>query len=138
MNDIDSETDLRNFARQNLIVGVTGDQDKGETCFTIIDNGEGQKAEDFRATFLSLSHKNKSSIPYAQGKYNMGSSGVLIYCGPKRYKLIMSRRHEGNHSWGWTLVREKPFNSGPPIYEYYAPKQTIQHFDAGSAIYPLR
>ena len=138
LNDIDSDADLRNFARDNLIIGVTGEQDKGETCFTIIDNGEGQKSEDFKSTFLSLSHKNKSEIPYVQGKYNMGSSGVLIYCGQKRYKLIISRRHEGNHPWAWTLVREKPNNPGPPIYQYYAPNRSVPVFDGNRPIHPLR
>ena len=135
LNDIDSDTDLRAFARNNFIMGITGDQ---ATCFTVMDNGEGQEPENFRSTFLSLSHKNKSSIPYAQGKYNMGSSGVLIYCGRKRYKLIMSRRHTKNGPWGWTLVREKPDNAGHPIYEYYAPGEVIPTLKDQEAIFPLR
>lgn len=138
LNDIDSDAALRNFARENLIVGVTGEQDKGETCFTIVDNGEGQRAKDFPSTFLSLSNKNKSEIPYVQGKYNMGSSGVLNYCGQKRYKLIVSRRYDGSFPWAWTLVREQPGNLGTPIYEYYAPGEAVQTFDHEAAIYPLK
>ena len=135
LNDIDSDTDLRTFARKNFIMGITGDR---STCFTVIDNGEGQEPENFRSTFLSLSHKNKSSIPYAQGKYNMGSSGVLIYCGRRRYKLIMSRRHTKAGPWGWTLVREKPDNAGHPIYEYYAPSGEIPTLRDQESILPLR
>ena len=135
LNDIDSDTDLRTFARKNFIMGITGEQ---ATCFTVIDNGEGQEPENFKSTFLSLSHKNKSSIPYAQGKYNMGSSGVLIYCGRKRYKLIVSRRHNKTGVWGWTLIREKPDNAGHPIYEYYAPGAVIPTLKDSEAILPLR
>ena len=138
LSDVDSDAALRNFARENLIVGITGEQDRGETCFAIIDNGEGQKPEDFKTTFLSLSHKNKSSIPYVQGKYNMGSSGVLNYCGQKRYKLIISRHHDENCPWGWTLVREKPDNPDSPIYQYFAPGHVIQTLGCQENIFPLR
>ena len=66
LNDIDSDADLREFARNNLVVGITGERDFGETCFTFVDNGEGQKPEDFNRTFLSFSHNNKASIPYEE------------------------------------------------------------------------
>lgn len=138
LNDIDSDADLREFARNNLVVGITGERDFGETCFTFVDNGEGQKPEDFNRTFLSFSHNNKASIPYTQGKYNMGSSGVLNYCGQKRYKLIVSRHHSETTPWGWTLVREKPGNSGQPVYEYFAPSKVIQTLDCQNPIFPLR
>ena len=138
MNDIDSDSALREFARSNLVVGITGEQDKGETCLTFVDNGEGQKPESFQSTFLSFSHKNKAAIPYTQGKYNMGSSGVLNYCGQRRYKLIISRHHLGKSPWGWTLVREKPQNSGQPVYEYYAPNNAIQTLECQGSICPLK
>ena len=56
----------------------------------------GQSPEVFESTFLSLSSGNKKDIPFVQGKYNMGSSGVLGYWGLKWYKLILSRRHDGS------------------------------------------
>ena len=101
---------LKDFASKNLIVGITGNRETTRKsaewpCYTFVDNGEGQHPTDFRDTFLSLSARNKSDIPFVQGKYNMGSSGVLAYCGTKWFKLIVSRRYDGTGPWGWTLIR---------------------------------
>ncbi|MGU9950986.1 MAG: hypothetical protein ACNYPH_01490 [Gammaproteobacteria bacterium WSBS_2016_MAG_OTU1] len=64
---------LRKYSSENLVIGVVGAR-KGEKrpCYVFCDNGEGQHPKDFRSTFLSLSKKNKSEIPFVQGKYNMG------------------------------------------------------------------
>jgi len=111
---------LREFASKNLVIGITGAKNKKEglPCYTFVDNGEGQKPEDFKRTFLSLSEGNKRSIPFVQGKYNMGSSGVLGYCGRQWYKLIISRRYDGKSPWGWTLMRRRP-GDGMPVAEYF-------------------
>lgn len=111
---------LRDFASKNLVIGVTGAKNKKEglPCYTFVDNGEGQRAPDFERTFLSLSEGNKKSIPFVQGKYNMGSSGVLGYCGRRWYKLIVSRRFDGASPWGWTLMRRRP-GGGMPVAEYF-------------------
>ncbi len=76
---------LRQFAQSNLVIGVTGAKTKraGSPCYTFVDNGEGQNPDSFPNTFLSLSSGTKKDIPFVQGKYNMGSSGVLSYCGQK-------------------------------------------------------
>jgi hypothetical protein len=112
---------LKDFSAKNLVIGVTGARSRkdGLPCYVFVDNGEGQRPEDFHRTFLSLSAGTKSSIPFVQGKYNMGSSGVLGYCGRRWYKLIVSRRHDGEGPWGWTIVRRRP--GGPndmPVAEY--------------------
>ena len=80
---------LKKFGLQNLVIGVTGAKNRklGLPCYTFVDNGEGQPAERFEGTFLSLSAGNKKDIAFVQGKYNMGSSGVLGYCGFQGYKL---------------------------------------------------
>lgn len=111
---------LRDFASKNLVIGVTGAKNKKEglPCYTFVDNGEGQCAGDFERTFLSLSDGNKRSIPFVQGKYNMGSSGVLGYCGRRWFKLIISRRYDKKSPWGWTLMRRRPAD-GMPIAEYF-------------------
>ena len=117
--EVDDAAYLRRFAEKNLIIGVTGGTRRSESlCFTFVDNGEGQRPEDFENTFLSLSQGNKSEIPFVQGKYNMGSSGVLNYCGRQWYKLIVSRRFDKKSSWGWTLIRRRP-TSGKPVAEYF-------------------
>jgi len=123
---------LRDFASKNLVIGITGAKNKKEglPCYTFVDNGEGQRPEDFEHTFLSLSEGNKKSIPFVQGKYNMGSSGVLGYCGRKWFKLIVSRRYDGAGPWGWTLMRRRP-TGGMPIAEYFVlPDGSTPSFDA--------
>lgn len=111
---------LRDFASKNLLIGITGAKNKKEglPCYTFVDNGEGQRPQEFERTFLSLSDGNKKDIPFVQGKYNMGSSGVLGYCGRRWFKLIISRRYDGKSSWGWTLMRCRP-GDGMPIAEYF-------------------
>jgi hypothetical protein len=87
---------LREFAQKNLVIGVTGAKTRrtGLPCYTFVDNGEGQNPSEFEDTFLSLSAGNKKDIRFVQGKYNMGSSGVLGYCGRKWFKLIVSRKYD--------------------------------------------
>lgn len=135
--EADSENYLRQFAQENLVIGITGGTRRTESlCFTFVDNGEGQHPHDFEDTFLSLSKGNKSDIPFVQGKYNMGSSGVLTYCGEQWYKLIVSRRFDESGSWGWTLVRRRP-GEGKPVAEYFKPSGEIPTFDE-SLVHPLR
>lgn len=136
--DADDENSLREFAMKHLIIGVTGGSTKKEglPCFTFIDNGEGQHPEKFEDTFLSLSAGNKKDIPFVQGKYNMGSSGVLGYCGRLWYKLIISRRFDETGYWGWTLVRRRP-GEGMPVAEYFVYNNTIPEFK-GKRLFPLR
>lgn len=133
--EVDDERYLREFADKNLVIGVTGGTRRDESlCFTFVDNGEGQHSEDFEDTFLSLSKGNKSDIPFVQGKYNMGSSGVLTYCGRRWYKLIVSRRYDESGEWGWTLVRRRP-GDGMPVAEYFKPGE-ICSFE-GAVVYPM-
>jgi hypothetical protein len=128
---------LRDFAQKNLVIGVTGAKSlrTGLPCYTFVDNGEGQRPEEFERTFLSLSEGNKKNIPFVQGKYNMGSSGVLGYCGHKWFKLIVSRRFDGKGRWGFTLMRKRP-GGGMPIAEYFIPGGTIPSFEEDT-LYPF-
>lgn len=132
---------LKEFAQENLVIGITGAKRRAEglPCYTFVDNGEGQRAEEFEKTFLSFKSGHKKSIPFVQGKYNMGSSGVLGYCGQKGFKLIVSRRYDGKSGWGWTLVRLRPDDSDEnPVAEYFFMKQKgIPSFN-GNRIYPFR
>lgn len=128
--EVDADSYLKEFAEKNLVIGVTGGRRGGVLpCFTFIDNGEGQHPDKFETTFLSLSAGNKSNIPFVQGKYNMGASGVLTYCGDHWYKLIISRRYDESNDWGWTLVRRRP-GGGMPVAEYFKPNGAIPSFPA--------
>jgi hypothetical protein len=57
---------------------------KTSPCYLIVDRGEGQTPAAFPDTFLSLNRSNKLRIPFVQGKFNAGGTGVLQFCGQTR------------------------------------------------------
>lgn len=132
---------LKDFAQKNLVIGITGAKSKSEglPCYTFADNGEGQNPDDFERTFLSLSAGHKKAIPFVQGKFNMGSSGVLRYCGRQWFKLIISKRFDASGDWGWTLMRRRPGDRNQmPIAEYFVmPDGRIPRFHA-TEIFPFQ
>jgi len=106
----------------------------GNPCFTICDCGEGQTPERFPDTFLSLTKSNKVRIPFVQGKFNMGGTGVFEFCGKRGLQLIVSRRnpkildvwgrsHPSDSKWGFTIVRREDPKQGrrSSTYTYLAP-----------------
>ncbi len=102
--------------------------------FTIYDNGEGQHPEDFENTFLSLLRGNKNDIKFVQGKYNMGGTGAIVFCGTKRYHMVASKRFDGTGDFGFTLVRIHPFTKDESKklkntwYEYFKIDEKIPSF----------
>lgn len=92
------------------------------TSVIIYDNGEGQHPQDFETSFLSLLRGNKNDIHFVQGKYNMGGSGAIVFCGKKRYQLIASKKYDQTGDFGFTLIREHPKkesdNTKETWYEY--------------------
>lgn len=123
---------------ENIQIIATGD--KTQPCITIYDAGEGQIPEEFENTFLSLQKNNKTSIHFVQGKYNMGSTGAVVFCGDKKHQLIASKRNielnDGNDSeFGFTLVRRHPLSkeeieadARTTYYEYFCPNKQIASF----------
>jgi len=111
---------------------------KTKPTFTIIDEGEGQYPDDFKDTFLSLAKSNKIKIGFVQGKFNMGGSGVLQFCGNHNMQLIVSKRNadisDEDAEWGITLVRRQQPKKGykSSMYTYLAPKGEILSFKADS------
>ena len=98
----------RNRIAQDIQIILTGDRKTPNVA--IYDNGEGQNPSNFANTFLSIARGNKNDVPFVQGKYNMGSTGSLVFCGEKhRYQMIISRRNTGlddsDGLIGFTLVR---------------------------------
>ncbi len=89
-------------------IQIIADGPTDDTAVIIYDNGEGQPPEMFEKTFLSLMRGNKNKIPFVQGKYNMGGSGAIVFCGKNGYQLIGSKRYNGTGDFGFTLVRQHP------------------------------
>lgn len=93
-------------------IQIIADGPPRNTSVIIYDNGEGQHPKDFDNTFLSLVRGNKNKIMFVQGKYNMGGSGAIVFCGKKGYQLIASRKYDETGEFGFTLTREHPFAKG--------------------------
>jgi hypothetical protein len=115
--------------------------EKNDPCYLIIDSGEGQTPEAFPDTFLSLNRSNKLRIPFVQGKFNSGGTGVLQFCGQHNMQLILSRRHpqapsradDGSRDlWGFTIVRRMRPTAGRKnsMYLYLAPDGKVPRFRA--------
>ncbi|KAB7531712.1 hypothetical protein F8C76_01960 [Flagellimonas olearia] len=120
--------------------GPRNQRNQYPTSVIIYDNGEGQHPEEFENTFLSLLRGNKNDIHFVQGKYNMGGSGAIVFCGKKRYQLIASKRFTNDGAFGFTLVREHPKkesdNAKETWYEYLLidgqiPSFPIENLDLG-------
>lgn len=121
-----------------ITVAITGTKAVGgNPCITIVDQGEGQEPGRFPETFLSIDRSNKLRIPFVQGKYNMGGTGALKYCGRHGLQLIISRRNleivrnfgpvtPTAARWGVTIVRRELPTGGSgsirnSVYRYLAP-----------------
>ena len=100
----------RTRSKQAENIQIIADGPRFNTSLTIYDNGEGQHPEKFENTFLSLLEGNKAEIRFVQGKYNMGGSGAIVFCGKKRYQLIGSKRYNNKGKFGFTLIREHPLS----------------------------
>lgn len=98
--------DIRSQQRtQAENIQILADGPKDNTSLIIYDNGEGQHPENFEDTFLSLLKGNKTEIHFVQGKFNMGGSGALVFCGKHRFQLVASKRFDGTGDFGFTLIR---------------------------------
>ena len=103
--------DLARYRNQQAeSIQILADGPKRNTSLIIYDDGEGQHPEEFENTFLSLLRGNKNETHFVQGRYNMGGSGAIVFCGKKRYQLIGSRRYDNIGEFGFTLIREHPWN----------------------------
>ena len=128
---------------ENVLLAADGSRHRPN--IVVADRGEGQDPRDFEGTLLSLHRGNKKKIKFVQGKYNMGGTGVLPFCGSKGYELIASKRaplladasSDSAGDWGFTLVREKPEvpdSYKTPWYEYLAAPGGGVHRAPGSPL----
>ncbi|MGH3191053.1 MAG: hypothetical protein ACRDOL_28175 [Streptosporangiaceae bacterium] len=117
-----------------LTVSATGHMPMaGKPSISIADQGEGQTPDSFPDTFMSLHRSNKLRIPFVQGKFNMGGTGALQFCGgDSKVQLVVSRRDpallgnttsERDREWGFTVVRREPpaHGSRSSVFTYLAP-----------------
>ena len=95
---------------QSESIQIIADGPRLNPSLIIYDDGEGQHPEKFERTFLSLLEGNKTEIHFVQGKYNMGGSGAVVFCGKKRYQLIGSKKYDNTGRFGFTLIREHPLS----------------------------
>lgn len=114
--------DLQTFRRkQSEEIQIVADGPPRNTSVIVYDNGEGQHPDDFEKTFLSLVRGNKVDIHFVQGKYNMGGSGALVFCGKKRFQLIGSKRFDNTGKFGFTLLRQRKIghSADPKRFSYF-------------------
>lgn len=128
------EQDKKRELAQNIYFVASGE--KSNPSYSIIDRGEGQHPDDLPKTILSLHQDNKNKIPFVQGRFNMGGTGVLPFCGEKGYQLVVSKRFpsindRAENPWGFTVVRKRsPKNlEKNPTYEYLVKEGKIPRFD---------
>lgn len=119
-------------ARQITLAATGKVPSEGNPTFSIADAGEGQSPKDFPATFMSLQRGNKMKIQFVQGKWNMGGTGALRFCGRHSIQLLISRRNptlvdsgsqDDSGDWGFTVVRREPATGlrRASVYTYLAP-----------------
>jgi hypothetical protein len=117
--------------------------EKADPCYLVIDQGEGQTPNAFPDTLCSLKKSNKLRIPFVQGKFNSGGTGVLQFCGKKNMQLIVSKRRpnapvsaedDSRNLWGFTVVRRMRPSAGrrSSMYVYLAPGGMVPRFNAAS------
>ncbi len=122
-------------------IGFVATGQKTNPNYGIFDKGEGQSPARLHDTILSIRKSNKLRIPFVQGKFNMGGTGVFRFCGERNIQLIISKRHPGiaehesdpmKEFWGFTIIRRDDPQHGARSsnYKYLAPSNTILFFPA--------
>lgn len=121
----------RSKVARQITLAATGT--RRNPSFSIVDAGEGQTPNRMPDTLMSLTKSNKLKIPFVQGKFNMGGTGVLRFCGHRNMQLVLTRRDpdiistdstdESEQLWGFTVVRrDNPTGSErSSVYRYLAP-----------------
>jgi len=126
-------TGKRTEVARGITLAATGFKPRqGKPCFSIADMGEGQTPNLIPETFVSLHRSNKLRIKFVQGKFNMGGTGALKFCGFHNLEFILTRRNpklledninNDDDKWGFTIVRREDPEGGrrSSVYAYLAP-----------------
>ena len=125
-----------------IATGATTTTSNPEINYIIADEGEGQTPDNMPDTLLSLIKGNKDSIPFVQGSFNMGSTGVFGFDDDNLLQLILTRKNPkladkkdpSSDSWGFTIVKRFPPTGKMKnfVLRYLAPRGTILRFRAES------
>jgi len=136
IQNLDPSSRTRYAERIHLVACGTKDQ----PGYLVIDDGEGQAPDEFPDTLLSLLRENKTAIPFVQGKFNMGGTGVLQFAGSHSFQLVISKRQPDlpsrssarRHHWGFTILRRLDPGPAQPqtMYVYLAPGGQVPSFEA--------
>ena len=121
---------MRRGVANRITIAATGARQN--LSLTVVDDGEGQSPNGMPDTLLSLERRNKINVHFVQGKFNMGGTGALRFCGRHNLQLIISKRNSGIprtqqdssvEEWGFTIVRRlNPIDaSRASVYVYLAP-----------------
>lgn len=111
-----TESQRTSLAQNNIVLAATGDKGMDPNII-IVDRGEGQSPLRMPDTILSINKSNKLKVPFVQGKFNMGGTGALCFCGEHNFQLVICRRCPdipangdlSHNLWGFTIVRrERP------------------------------
>jgi|JI10StandDraft_1071094.scaffolds.fasta_scaffold15990_1 hypothetical protein len=122
-------------------IGFVATGQKTNPNYAIFDKGEGQSPVRLHDTILSIRKSNKLRIPFVQGKFNMGGTGVFRFCGEKNIQLVVSKRnpaiaqHESDpmrEYWGFTVIRRDDPSPGARSsnFKYLAPINQILFFQS--------
>ena len=135
------DTDIRKVARQITLAATQGQESESNPSLSIADTGEGQTPDGIPNTFMSLNRRNKIDIPFVQGKYNMGGTGALYFCGERKLQLLVTRRnpslvsHTGRDSeWGFTVTRREATGERASVFTYLAPVDADSAHRRGSVL----
>lgn len=119
--------------RTEVALGITlvATGSKTHPCFSIADQGEGQSPDAMPETLLSLAKSNKMRIPFVQGKFNMGGTGVFKFCGQRNLQLVISKKNPDavkayspdSEKWSFSIVRREDPERGrrSSVFTYLAP-----------------
>lgn len=120
------DTEIREHARK-ITLAVT-EAEGAEPSLSIADVGEGQTPDSIPDTFMSLNKRNKVDIPFVQGKFNMGGTGALYFCGNQKLQLLVTRRNpalagtaDRDREWGFTVTRREATGARSSVFTYLAP-----------------
>lgn len=139
----DWSNEKRTRVSRDICLSLTGPRaGEGRPCVTIADAGEGQAPGQLPVTILSLDQGLKETLPFVQGKFNMGGTGVLRFCGHFNLQLVVSKRHpsarggEESGRWGFTVVRREYPDDRRRIstYRYLAPIDSDKYPNRGSVL----